>query len=196
MRAARRARLALDGRRSARFRARSAFATSLSARNSERSSRVFAASARRLRRQARNLEASGQASHASAPAPARSNAPRLPCSTPYQIPKITAGRGTACRSQRGSMSMTAGSKHNWGAGLRVGGALRRRPVARVAEHDSCRGQALAVVADRHLVGDAPPAGEPCPPQLDWTILGSSNESQRRYPAGIVIGSGLEPARRR
>ena len=98
MRAARRARLALDGRRSARCRARSAFATSLSARLTARSSRVFSVSARRLRRQARNLEASGQMSQASAPAPARRNAPRLPCSTPYQAPATTRGSVAACRS--------------------------------------------------------------------------------------------------
>ena len=100
MRAARRARRALDGRRSARRRARSAFATSLSARRNERSSLFLAASARRLRRQARNLEASGQASHASAPAPATTKAPPLPCSTPYQAPKTMAGMDTACRNQR------------------------------------------------------------------------------------------------
>ena len=94
-RSARRARLALEGRRSARCRARSALATSRSARLLARSSRALATSARRRRRQARNLEASGQRNQASAPAPARRNAPLLPCSTPYQAPKTTTGMDTA-----------------------------------------------------------------------------------------------------
>ena len=100
MRSARRARRVLEGRRSACFLARSAFATSRSAWLIARSSRALAPSVRRRRRQAMNLEASGHASQASAPAPAGRNAPLLPCSTPYQAPTTTTGRGTACRSHR------------------------------------------------------------------------------------------------
>ena len=100
MRSARRTRLGFEGRRSAHFLARSAFATCRSARLMARSSWALATSARRRRRHARNLEASGQTSQASAPAPATRNAPLLPCSTPYQAPTTTAGRVAACRSHR------------------------------------------------------------------------------------------------
>ena len=110
-------RLVLDGRLSARCRARSAFATARSARVIARSSRALAPSVRRRRRQARSRVASGHTSQASAAAPARTKAPLLPCSTPYQAPAATAGRVAACRSHRAwvttfvprDVSMTAGS---------------------------------------------------------------------------------------
>ena len=95
-----RARRSLEGRRSARSRARSALATSRPARLTARSSRTLATSARRRRRQTRNLEASGQTNHASAPAPASRNAPRFPCSAPYQAPTTTRGIVAACRIHR------------------------------------------------------------------------------------------------
>lgn len=95
-----RARRSLEGRRSARSRARSALATSRPARLTARSSRTLATSARRRRRQTRNLEASGQTNHASAPAPARRNAPRFPCSAPYHAPTTTRGIVAACRIHR------------------------------------------------------------------------------------------------
>ena len=92
MRAAHRARLGLEGRRSARFLARSDRATSRPVWLIAPSCRALAPSVRRRLRQTRNRETSGQTSHTSAPAPARRNAPWVPCSTPYQAPATTRGR--------------------------------------------------------------------------------------------------------
>ena len=98
-RSARSARRSFPGRRSDRRLARSAFVVCRVARSTARANRRLARSLRRLRRQARSLAASGQTSQATAPAPARIIAPRLPVSTPYQAPVTTAGSVRACRSQ-------------------------------------------------------------------------------------------------
>ena len=98
-RSARRASLSLPGCRTARCFARSALVTRCAARSIERAYRLLARSARRARRQATNLAVSGHANQATAAAPARSSAPRLPASTPYQAPATTAGSVARCRSQ-------------------------------------------------------------------------------------------------
>ena len=117
-RSARRASLSLPGCRSARCFARSAFATRRDARLSARAYLLLARSAWRVRRQATNLAVSGQTSQTTAAVPARSSAPRLPASTPYQAPATTAGNVATCRSQEPYLTARA---------CRVIRVLRRGP---------------------------------------------------------------------